>query len=166
MLQTLVQEGRQLGVDVQFVPTNRLDSASPIKGGIQSSASVYTNVLGATQSYDDTANQARANNWQANYPALRDLRVTTVQETVGDESLWLRISGVECQSGTTASPPPSCSDASLVALDNVILRVGRVRAYLQVSSVYAIGGQPEQLQSQILQWAQAVADRASQTFPS
>jgi hypothetical protein len=174
-LQTMVQEGRQLGVDVQFIPTDRLDPNSPLRGGVQSSASVYTNANGASQSFNDTASQARANDWAANYPDLQNLQVTTVPQTIGDESLWLRIVGVDqCPGAVTASPgangsapsPTNCGDAQLVVLDNVILRVGRIRQFLQISSFYHVNGHPDQLQSQILQWAQTVAQRSAATFPA
>jgi hypothetical protein len=175
VMQKLVDEGRQLGVDVQFIPTDKLDPNSPLRGGIQSSASVYTNPNGASLSFNDTATQARANDWAANYPSLQNLQVTEVQETIGDESLWLRIAGVDpCPGAQAPSPgasgaaasPTNCGEAKLVVLDNVIFRVGRVREFLQISSLYPVGGQPDQLQSQILQWAQTAAQRAASTFPA
>ena len=95
-LQTLIQQGRQLGVDVQFIPTQRLDPNTPLRGGIGSSASVYTNTVGASESFQQTAAAARANNWAANYPDFIDLHVIEVPQTIGDESVWLRIAGKDC----------------------------------------------------------------------
>jgi hypothetical protein len=169
-LQTLVQEGRQLGVDVQFIPTDRLDPSSPVRGGIQSSASVYTNTLGASTSFQATAVQARANNWQANYPDMQGLQVTEVQQKFGDESIWLRITGAE---GCTAAASPvpgvpttTCSSGQqLVILDNVIFRVGRVREFLQVSSLVPLASQTSVFEDQVAQWAQTLAQYAATTFP-
>jgi hypothetical protein len=170
-LQTMLDQGRQLGVDSQFIPTDRLDPNSPLKGGIQSSASVYIDTLGASRSFQDTAAQARANNWQANYPDLLDLTVTEVPRSFGDDSLWLRIEGKEqCQSLESPSPgvapPASCSGQQLVVLDNVILRAGRTRAFLQVVTLFPLGSPPEVFEDQTQQWAQTVAQRAQTAFPT
>lgn len=169
-LQTLVNEGRQLGVDVQFIPTDRLAADSPLRGGIQSSASVYTNALGATQSFQDTATQARTNNWAANYPDFQDLHVTEVQHKFGDESLWLRIDGKQCSSTETPAPPvaPSatCGGQQLLFIDNVIMRVGRVREFLQISTLFPGTAATDSFEDQIQQWAQTVAQRATTTFPT
>jgi hypothetical protein len=169
---TLLDEGRQLGVDTQFIPTDRLDPNSPLKGGVQSSASVYLTALGASRSFQDTAAQARANNWQAGYPDFQDLTVTEVNRPLGDESLWLRIAGKEqCQvESTTAAtngsvPAATCSGQQLVILDNVIFRVGRARAFLQVATIFPLGTPPDVFEDQIQTWAQTVAQRAATTFP-
>jgi hypothetical protein len=170
-LQTLQQQGRQLGVDVQFIPTDQLDPSYPVRGGIQSSASVYTNALGASTSFQATAVQARANNWQANYPDMQGLQVTEVQQKFGDESLWLRVTGSQsCQAAETplaGVPTPSCSSGQLlVVLDNVIFRVGRVREFLQVSSLVPLASQTSIFEDQVGQWAQTLAGYAATTFPS
>ncbi len=169
-LQTLVNEGRQLGVDVQFIPTDRLAANSPVRGGIQSSASVYTNTVGATQSFQDTVTQARANNWAANYPDFQDLHVTEVPTRFGDESIWLRIEGKECSTSAAASPPaaPSstCGEQQLLFIDNVIIRVGRVREFLQISTLYPSTAPTDSFEDQVQQWAQAVMQRAQTTFPT
>jgi hypothetical protein len=169
-LQTLLQQGRQLGVDVQFLPTDRLDPSSPVRGGIQSSASVYTNTLGATMSFGATAVQARANDWQANYPDMQGLQVTEVQQKFGDESLWLRITGAQgCTPATSpvpGAPTASCNEQQLVVLDNVIFRVGRVREFLQVSSLVPLASETSVFEDQVAQWAQTLAQYAATTFSS
>lgn len=168
-LRKLVDQGRQLGVDVQFIPTQRLDPASPVRGGIQSSASVYTSTLGASESFRETAAGARANNWAANYPDLIDLHVTEVPQTIGDESIWLRIAGKDClpspAPGATAKP---CDGAQhQLFVDNVVFRVGRVRAYLQVPTLFDIdAATPDIYQDQISEWAANVVQHAKATFPT
>jgi hypothetical protein len=172
VMQTLIKEGRQLGVDVQFIPTDRLDPGSPLRGGVQTSASVYGDTPGASQSFQDTAAQARANNWAANYPDFQDIHVTEVQHTFGDESLWLRIDGKEqCSSTQTPAPPASpstlCGEQQLVKiLDNVIMRVGRVRAFLQVSTLFPGTAATNSFEDQVQQWAETVAKHANTAFPT
>jgi hypothetical protein len=168
-LQKLVDQGRQLGADVQYIPTQRLDPNSPLQGGIETSASVYTNTLGASQSFRDTAAQARANNWQANYPAMLDMQVTEVQRPIGDESIWLRLAGKDClptpSPGLTAQ---ACNGPQhQVIVDNVLFRVGRVRAYLQISTLFPAGtAAADVYEDQISEWVQSVVQHAKDTFPT
>jgi hypothetical protein len=172
-LATLFAVGRQLGVDVQFIPTDRLDPSSPLRGGVETSASVYTTPAGASQTFQDTAAQARANDWVANYPSIKDLKVNEIQRPIGDESLWLRITGTaECEVLETATPGPggvrpssTCNQTKLVALDNVLFRVGRVRGYLQISGLFPPNSPPEVFADQIEQWAKLMAQRAQTAFP-
>jgi hypothetical protein len=171
VMQTLIKEGRQLGVDVQFIPTDRLDPGSPLRGGVQTSASVYGDTTGASQSFQDTAAQARANNWAANYPDFQDIHVTEVQHTFGDESLWLRIDGKgQCSSTETPAPPASpstlCSGQQLLIIDNVIMRVGRVRAFLQVSTLFPGSAATNSFEDQVQQWSETVAKHANAAFPA
>jgi len=169
VLQKLVEQGRQLGVDVQFLPTDRLDPASPLRGGIQSSASVYTNTLGASESFQETVTQARANDWEANFPDLVDVHVTEVPQTIGDESIWLRIAGKDCEPSPPAgaTPKPCTGTQHRLFIDNVVFRVGRVRAYLQVSSLFDIATvTPDAYQSEVSAWAADVVQHAKATFPT
>jgi hypothetical protein len=159
-----------LGVDVQFIPTDRLDPSSPIRGGIQSSASVYTEEFGASQSFQETAVQARANNWQANYPSITDLAVTEVPQEIGDESVWIRLTGTaECTFVETpapgSSPTPTCGDTKLLIVDNLVFRSGRVRGYLQVSTLFPPSSPPDSFVSQVTAWANLMVTRAGEAFP-
>lgn len=168
-LQRLVEQGRQLGADVQFIPTSRMDPNSPLRGGIGSSASVYTNTLGASESFQDTVAQARSNNWEANYPAILGVQVTEIQRPIGDESIWLRIAGKDCTpapaSGVSA---PVCNGPQHeVIIDNVVFRVGRVRAYLQVSTLFPMDTATADIyQDEVSTWAEAVVQHARDKFPT
>ncbi len=169
VLQKLVEQGRQLGADVQYFPTERLDPNSPLRGGIETSASVYTNTLGASQSFQDTAAQARANNWQANYPDMLDLQVTEVPRPIGDESIWLRLAGKDCLPSPmpAATAQPCTGPQHEVIVDNLVFRVGRVRAYLQVSTLFpAATATADVYEDEISQWAQSVVQHAKDTFPT
>ena len=50
-LDTLNQLGRLLGVDLSFLPVDSLADDEPIRGGIQNSASVYTEPEGASETF-------------------------------------------------------------------------------------------------------------------
>lgn len=175
MLAHLVELGRQLGVDVQFIPTDRLDPASPLRGGVQSTASVYTSETGASLSFQETKEQAKANDWEANYPGIPNLKVTEVAETIGDESYWLRITGTaECTFVVTPTPDQqgvvptqSCADTKLLIIDNVIFRAGRVRGYLQISTLFPPQAPADTTYvTQVKALAEIVAQRAETAFPS
>lgn len=173
-LQHMIETGRQLGADKTFLPTDRLSPAESVRGGVQSSASVYTGAAGAAQTFQETVDEARANDWAANYPDLEELRVDEIPQTIGDESLWLRISGLEqCEAAVTNTPgpdgtvpPATCEGKKRVILDNIIFRVGRVRALISVSSLVAQQAEPDILVPQFKGWADLVAGRAATTFPS
>jgi hypothetical protein len=163
-LAKLVAQGRQLGADVTFIPTDRLDPSSPLKGGIESAASVYTNDSGASQSYAETAAGARTNDWKANYPSVIDATVTEVQQKLGDESLWIRVSGKDCS--TAANATPACTgDQHNLTVDNVIFRTGRVRGYIQATTVYPTTEAPEFFQAEVAGYVNTVIQHAQAAFP-
>lgn len=173
-LQRLIDVGRQLGVDVQFIPTDRLDNQVPLRG-LQSSASVYTRVDGASQTFSETATEARAIDWAAGYPELEDLQVIEVDQPIADESLWLRVHGqLGCTFIVTPTPDEQgivptqvCEDTVLFIVDEVIFRSGRTRAYLKVTTLFppAAPGDSSYV-NQIKAWADVVAQRAAAAFPS
>lgn len=173
-LATLAAVGRQLGADVQFIPTDRLDPDSPLRGGLESSASVYTTDDGASQTFRDTAEQARQNDWEANYPSIANLEVHEMPQTFGDESVWLRISGTaQCSFVETPTPgpggvvpTPTCEDTKLVVLDNIIFREGRVRGFLQVSTLFPPAAPTDIYASQVAAWVLAMVARAQTAFPA
>jgi hypothetical protein len=174
VLAQLVAAGRQLGADKQFIPTDRLDPAEPAKGGIQSSASIYTATTGATETFQETAAAARANDWAANFPELEGVEVHEMPRSIGDESLWIRVSGLEdCQALVTNTPDPqgevpsaTCVGSQRVVIDNIIFRVGRVRAFIMVSSLFPQQAEQDIYANQIEVYANIVADRAASTFPT
>jgi hypothetical protein len=174
MLDHLVQVGRQLGVDVQYIPTDRLDPSSPLRGGLQSAASAYVSEIGASETFRETADLARANDWEANYPDIPDLHVIEVEHKIGDESLWLRITGVaECTFVVTPTPDvngvvPSqvCEQTKLLITDRVVFRSGRVRGYLEVTTLFLPQAPLDSYVTQVKAWADIVAQRATTAFPS
>jgi hypothetical protein len=173
VLAGLVQVGRQLGVDITFIPTDRLDPNSPLRGGVESSASVYLDSTGASQTFRDTAEQARTNDWASNYPEITDLKATELQHTIGDESAWIRLSGLQrCTFIESATPGPSgaptetCSETKLLVIDNLIFRVGRVRGFVQVSGLFPPDSASEVYVDQVAFWANLMVQRAKAAFPA
>ena len=160
-LERIEATGRLLGVDVQYVTTDDLDPLSPLRGGIQTSASVYTVSGSASETFNETVAAARANDWPANYPNLDDVRVIEIDRQIGDESLWLRVVGFgECE------PPSATCQSPLIVLDNVIFRSGRVRGFLLVSTVFPNSADVDVVYTdEVRQWAQAVVDGAREVFP-
>jgi hypothetical protein len=171
-LQQLIDVGRLLSVDLQYIPTDRLDPASPIRGGLQTTASAYTTEEGASQTYRETEAQARANDWAANYPDIPDILVEDVEQPIGDESLWLRISGTaECTFISTptadaSGKTPACEETKRLIIDNVIFRVGRVRGYLQVTTLFPSDAPTDSYVPEIKAWTDLVTERARAAFPS
>ena len=168
----LTQLGRLLGVDLTFIPTESLPANEVVRGGIQNSASVYENEFGATSSFQETSIQARATDWTASYDNLTDIQVVEVPQTVGDESLWIRISGVQtCALETPAGESPTgpvetfaCPDGEVAIDDYVIFRAGRTRSLVKVLSSHPAGSSRDTYQDQIKAWADIVAQRATTTF--
>jgi hypothetical protein len=173
MLQRLIELGRQLSVDVQYIPTDRLDEATPLRG-LQSSASAYTEPEGASESYQEVAAQASAVDWVAGYPELQDAQVRQVDESLGDESLWFRISGqLACSVLITPTPDmngvvpsASCAETKLFIVDEVIFRTGRVRAYLKITTLFPPDAADDSYVDQIKEWADLISQRAQTAFPS
>jgi hypothetical protein len=172
-LQRLIDVGRQLGVDVQFIPTDRLDETNPLRG-VQSSASVYTTGDGSTQTYRETADQARAVDWAKGYPELGDVQATEIHEDIADESLWIRVTGqLSCTFIVTPTPDaqgvvPSqtCEDTKLFVVDEIIFRSGRTRAYLKFTTLFPPDTPRDAYISPIKSWADLVTQRAVAAFPS
>lgn len=167
LLAKVVRQGRQLGVEVQFLPTERLDPASPLRGGVISSASVYIDSVGASESYQETASEARTNDWKANYPDFVDPEVTEMPTTFGDESVWIRTSGEDCTNGTPTGAQQACNGEApaLVVVDNIVMRIGRTRAYLQVATLFPTPSERDVYVAEVSAWAQLLVQHAQATFP-
>jgi hypothetical protein len=168
-LQRLNNLGRQLGVDITFVPVSDIPGDSPARGGIQNSASVYLDNSGSAAAFKVRSEAARTNDWQANYTDLTDVGVAEVDRQIADETYWLRVTGLDkCDESAATpgvSPTPTCPPARLAVIDHVLVRSGRTFIYLMVASDTASGVAPDVFATQIEEWATAVASRASQTFP-
>lgn len=161
--------GRQLGVDLTFVPVSDVAADSPARGGIQNSASVYVDNAGAASAFSVRSEAARTNDWPANYTDLTDVKVAQVDRVIGDETYWLRVTGLdECnpeEATPGTSPAPTCPPARLAVIDHVLLRSGRTFIYLMTASDAPADSAPDIFAAQVEDWAAAVAGRAVQVFP-
>ena len=171
-IKRLRELGRLLGVDYTLIPTETLPQSVPIRGGIQNSASVYVDASGASDSFLETVAQARANDWELGYPELEDFSVVELDRPVGDESLWIRITGIESDCiiethpgvSPDALPSVTCPPPRVVVDDYVIFRAGRVRSLVKVLSTHPIVASEDVYASQVQHWADIVVERARDTF--
>jgi hypothetical protein len=167
-LQRLNLLGRQLGVDLTFIPTAEIPMDTPGRGGIQNSASVYTNVPGASETFKTRIQAARTNDWAANYADLNDVKAAELQRPLGDESVWVRVTGLdECEADVPPGEPSPTIECRprLTVIDHVLVRAGRNFIYLSAVSDTAAGSIPEVFAGDIQRWVQVVVDRARETFP-
>ncbi|MEO6197001.1 MAG: hypothetical protein ABIP58_02725 [Dehalococcoidia bacterium] len=168
-LQRLNALGRQLGVDITYVPVSDIPADSPARGGIQNSASVYLGNSGSVAAFKVRSEAARTNDWPANYTDLTDVKTTEMDRQIADETYWLRVTGLDkCDESTATpgvSPTPTCPPARLAVIDHILIRSGRTFVYLMVASDVAASSPDDVFAVDIEGWATAVASRASQTFP-
>jgi len=172
-LARLNQLGRLLGVDLSFVPSPDLPDDSPLRGGVQSAASVYTNPDGASTTFNEIVAAARSTDWAQSYQELTDVQVRELDQTVGDESVWLRITGIDtCIIETPPGAPPTemasvtCPPSHLIVDDYVVFRTGRVRALVKVLTSHPLDSLPDEVYVEEVQgWADLTAERGMQAFP-
>lgn len=140
--------GRRLGYDVAFVPSADTPPDLPVRF-VQVAASLYDTPEGAGASFADAVSAARATDWKKTYTALTDVEATEVNRPgVEGERFWMRVSGLESQ-----EPP------ALLVDDQVVFRVGSVRAYLRVGSVFANGADRTVYMEQVEQWVRLLSQR-------
>ncbi len=150
-LARLEELGRQLGVEVAFVPLDPGSASSPVRGGIQNSVSAYVAADGAGQSLQQGVAEARQNDWPALYTDLTDVSVEELPRDVGDDSVWFRVIGRD-------------QGDQVIVDDQVVFRVGRARVFLRVISSFADRGSADQFAGQVEECAAIVVGRARATF--
>lgn len=143
--------GRLLGVDVAFVPVDPASGSSPVRGGIQSSVSVYQSADGAGQSLREGVEEARQSDWPALYTDLTDVAVEELPRAIGDEGVWFRVTGRD-------------QGDKIVVDDQLVFRVGRARAFLRVTSIFAEVESADQFASQVEECGGIVAGRIQSVF--
>jgi hypothetical protein len=122
-IEKIEEWGRILGYERDFQAAGAV--SGPPVFAMNSAASLYEEPNGTSDSFADIAQQARDTDWATFYPELKEFQVDEVERGLPvDEMLWLRISGLR---------PKSTGDGHvLVADDQVVFRVGRVRAFVRV----------------------------------
>lgn len=138
--------GRRMGYDIQFAPGPGASSDLEVQG-IQNTVSLYNAALGASDSFAEGVRKARDADWPAIYPDLLELDVSEIDRPdLGDESVWFRISGLD-------------SSERLVVDDQVVFRVGAVRGFLRVVTLFDAGTDRNVYLEQVESWAQIVTER-------
>lgn len=146
--------GRVLGYDAQFEPGPEAPIDTEVQG-VQSTASAYATTQGAADSFAEAASSARATDWPERYPGVADLEVEEVDRSdLADEHVWFRISGLDENSGR------------LVIDDQVAFRVGSVRGFLRVVTVFDPSEARDIYQDKVEEWVRLLAARiAATTIP-
>ena len=143
----LEELGREMGVEVGFVPLDQGSAASPVRGGVQNSVSAYESADGAGQSLQTGIDEARQYDWPALYGDLTDVTVEELPRNVGDESVWFRVIGLD-------------QGDRVVVDDQVVFRVGRARVFLRVISSFAERGPADQFADEVEECAEIVVGRS------
>jgi hypothetical protein len=173
-LDRLNQIGRLLSGEITFVPTQNLGPEVAARGGIQNSAGVYETPAGAGETYTMNSEAALTSDWAAAYSDFDDVRWGEIDRSLGDESTWIRITGLEeCIVETptpgpgapSPGPVPTCAIPQQVIIDQLVIRAGRTYIYFQATSSVPAGSVEDVFVGQVEVWAQAVVGRANATFP-
>lgn len=148
-LAKLRQWGRRLGYDVQLEPGPEAPVDIPLQA-IQSTASLYETVQGASASFADAASSARATNWQSLYPGVNDLEVKeTKKPELFDDGVWFRITGIDQNSG------------KLVIDDQVAFRVSSARGFLRVVTLFDPKMPRDSYMDEVTAWIRLLTDRTN-----
>ncbi len=140
--------GRRLGYQLDFIRSPGETTDMPVRG-LRLALSLYETDQGAGLSFDADVATARAADWRGSNPQLTEIEVTEVERSgIGDGRYWLHITGFETESPTV-----------LFVDDQVVFRVGRVRAYLRVQTAFDGATDRELYMNQVEQWARLASDR-------
>jgi len=123
-LAELEAQGRLLGFGVDFARGDVSAEDAPLFG-VESSANLYESADGASDSFDLAVKEARETDWEAQL-GFGETQTQEIDRSLADATFWLRVAGV----AEIGDPPTSV----LVMDDHILIRQGRARAYLRVSS--------------------------------
>ena len=123
-LAELEAQGRLLGFSIDFARGDVSAEEAPFFG-VESSASLFEAADGSSDSFDLAMKEARETDWEAQL-GFGETQTQEIDRSLTDATFWLRVTGV----AEVGEPPTSV----LVMDDHILLRHGRARAYLRVSS--------------------------------
>jgi hypothetical protein len=130
VLAQLTEWGRVLGHGVVY-SADDTEAAGVLL--VDSTVSLYQSDVGAAASFADAVTTARSTDWAANVGEAADVHVEEVPSLdVGDEMLWMRITGTAAI-GDPAEEQPFIQDV-------VLFRVGPVRGSVSTVSASADAG--------------------------
>ena len=120
-LARLDEQGRILGYDTAFARGDVSEKEAPFVG-VDSSVSLYETAEGASASWKEAVEEARKTDWAA-IVDFGDTKVEEVQRSIGEETVWIRVTGVVAL-GEEQTP-------ILVMDDQILIRDGRARGFLR-----------------------------------
>lgn len=123
-LANLEEEGRVLGYSVSFTRGDVPASEAPFFG-VESAASLYETEGGASSSFAEAVEEARAFDWEAAL-GFGETKLEEVERSIGNEMLWIRVTGV-VELGEELTPV-------VVIDDQILFRQGTARGFIRVSS--------------------------------
>jgi hypothetical protein len=148
-LAELEAQGRLLGFGVDFARGDVPAEDAPFFG-IESSANLYESADGASDSFDLAVTEARETDWEAQL-GFGETQTQEIDRSLADATFWLRVTGV----AEIGDPPTSV----LVMDDHILLRHGRARAYLRVSSAIEGSSDRDALIEEVAKLAELEAQR-------
>jgi len=123
-LAKLQEQGRILGYLVSFSRGEVSEKQAPFFG-VESDASLYETEEGAAAAFGEAVEEARATDWEEQL-GFGETQTDEVDRPFADETLWIRVTGV-VELGEARTPV-------LVIDDYILMRQGRARGFLRVSS--------------------------------
>lgn len=123
-LAKLEEQGRILGYNVSFIRGDVSASEAPYFG-VESAASLYEAEGGASGSFGEAVEEARATDWEAQL-GFGETELEEIDRSIADETLWIRVTGV-VELGEEQT-------LVLVIDDQILMRQGSARGFLRVSS--------------------------------
>lgn len=139
---------RQLGLRADYIigpeaPTPR-EILAVRSGGI-----LYASTRGAQLAFQYDVDRSREADWVAASPDLTDVQVEEMDASdLGDEGYWLRVSGLSVDEPRT-----------LMIVDRLVLRTGRIRTFIQVDSQFLPQTPRDVAENLVRAWAQLVDGR-------
>ncbi len=123
-LAKLQEQGRIMGYLVSFSRGEVSEKQAPFFG-VESDASLYETEEGAGAAFSEAVDEARATDWEEQL-GFGETQAEEVDRPFADERLWIRVTGL-VELGEARTPV-------LVIDDYILLRQGRARGFLRVSS--------------------------------
>ena len=148
-LAELQAQGRLLGFSVDFARGDVSAEDAPFFG-VESSASLYESADGASDSFDLAVKEARETDWEAQL-GFGETQTQEVDRSLADATFWLRVTGL----AEIGEPPTSV----LVIDDHILIRQGRARAFLRVSSAVEGSSDRDALIEEVAKLAELEARR-------
>jgi hypothetical protein len=116
---------------------------------VRNDATLYADDRGCRLSYQYDVDRFREADWATGSPGMTDVQVEELDASdLGDQGYWLRVSGLSVDEPRT-----------LMIVDRLVLRTGRIRTFIQVDSQFLPQTPRDVAQNQVLAWAQIVDGR-------